>query len=71
MKLLRKSGGSHFFDSLRAPVHTPPLPLIEFYGIHERGRERNAPEKFKSSAPPDREAVRRAVAAWLSGVLKA
>ena len=28
-------------------------------------------EKFKSSAPPDREAARRAVAAWLSGVLKA
>src|SRR5699024_127398 len=45
MKLLRKSGFRHFFDSLRAPVHTPHLPLIEFYGIHERGRERNAQDR--------------------------
>ena len=28
-------------------------------------------ERFTSSAPPDREAVRRAVSAWLAGVQKA
>lgn len=28
-------------------------------------------ERFTSSAPPDRKAVQRAVAAWLSGVRKA
>ena len=28
-------------------------------------------EKFQSRTPPDRAAVRQAVAAWLAGVLKA
>ncbi len=28
-------------------------------------------EKFQSRTPPDREAVRQAVAVWLAGVLKA
>ena len=27
-------------------------------------------ERFQSKTPPDREAVRRAVAAWLAGALK-